>query len=141
MSIPGLIPTQVDIGDPSPTSCLHGTLIIDFESVIGKLLASRSEVCNESVCWSPCWRGDLASAISGGQWTQVRKAAVPAWNIADKNCQLCGEAVGTLEHRYLCSVLLPALGWHPSPQEAILARGRVGHERLRILETRGVLAL
>ena len=47
--------------------------------------------------WSTRCRGDLASAMCGGQWTQARKAAVPASGITDNRCQLCLDVVGIIE--------------------------------------------
>ncbi len=139
--LPSLIPLHVDVGSPSLDSCPNGTVLIDFAATVGQLLASRATVCKESHSWSPSWRGDLASAMSGGQWPQARKAAVPSWGIDDASCQLCHEAVGTLEHRFVCKASLPAEGWKPPPRDASLARARIGPERLRLLQNRGLLVL
>ena len=62
--------------------------------------------------WDASLRADLASAISGGQWPQARKAAVPSFGITDPNCQLCHACPGTLAHRFECSATLPlSRGW------------------------------
>ena len=79
--------------------------------------------------------------MSGGQWTQARKAAVRAWGIEDNTCQLCHQEAGTLDHRFVCQQTRPSEGWHPPPQAAELARARIGEERLRILQIRGLLVM
>ena len=61
--------------------------------------------------WNRNCAGDLNSAMCGGQWAQVRKATVTERNITDKRCQLCFGAVGTLGHRFNCSVTTPEGGW------------------------------
>ena len=104
-------------------------------------MKTKTTVDEESHAWSPCWRGDLASAMSGGQWPQARKAAVPSWGINDAIRQLCHAAMGTLDHRFACSMSRPEGGWKVPPQEALLARNRIGAELLQILKHRGLLVL
>eukprot|EP00973_Karenia_brevis_P049385 6851115-Karenia_brevis.AAC.1 len=47
----------------------------------------------------------LMSAVSGGQWPQVRLA--DAGLVDDSYCQLCHSAVGTLAHRHQCPATMP----------------------------------
>ena len=102
----------------------------------GKGAGAKS--CSE---WSPTWRGDLASTISGGQWTQARKARVSDWGITDSRCQLCMQAVGTLEHRFSCASATPSEGWPGPPKAAIHLLGRLSARRKNLLSTRGLLVL
>ena len=133
-SMPALVPQACDVGAPS---CPEGTTVVDFAATIGQLMSRRSN-CKD---WPTKWRGDLASALSGGQWPQARRAAVPAWGIEDKNCQLCHQEVGTLEHRWRCSATRPDEGWPAEPAQAKLALGRLDSERRRLLQTRALLAV
>ena len=48
--------------------------------------------------WQHACRGYLSSAVSGGQWPQVRKAKLPNWSEGNQ-CLLCRKAVGTIAHR------------------------------------------
>jgi hypothetical protein len=132
---------NVDVGASSANSCPNGTILVDFAATVGSLMRSRVATSSESHSWSPRWRGYLASAMSGGQWSQARKASVPAWGIDDPNCQLCHAAPGTVEHRFVCRASCPEGGWQKAPKEAELVRGRIGSERLRLLQTRGLLVL
>jgi len=91
--------------------------------------------------WDPKWKGELASAACRGQWTQVRRAMVPEWNIDDKLCQLCFEAVGTEQHRFECRCTTPEEGWPLPPDKAMPAVRNLSALRLRVLQTRGLLVL
>ena len=86
-------------------------------------------------------RPDLASAISGGQWPQARKAATPSFGVTDSRCQLCLACPGTLAHRFACSTTRPPEGWPPPPAAASLARGAIGAQRRGILDQRALLVL
>ena len=80
----------------------------------------------------------MASAVNGGQWPQVRKAKVGAWNITDERCQLCFEAKGTLQHRFVCKATAANRSAKPIPKEGQLAKTRISCERLELLRTLGV---
>ena len=69
-----------------------------------------------SKMWQAKFAGDLASAITGGQWAQGKKASIEAFKVTDARCQLCLESVGTLPHRFECSKTKPTAGW-PLPPE------------------------
>ena len=139
--LPFLIPDGVDVGPGSIQECPTGTVLVDFAATTSQLFKLRHTVNEESYTWAPSWRGALASAMSGGQWPQARKAAVRSWGIDDSNCQLCHAAVGTLEHRFACSATCPEAGWIPPPPEAAFVRNRLGVERLSTLTNRGMLVL
>ena len=62
----------------------------------------------------------LISAISGGQWPQVRLAGTRRFT-DDNRCQLCLSNAGTLIHRYACPATAPQDGWtHQSLQRSKL---------------------
>ena len=61
----------------------------------------------------------LTSAVTGGQWTETRKAKLPDFT-GPALCQLCLDATGTPAHRHVCSRTTPATGWTP-PDEATRA--------------------
>ena len=79
------------------------------------------------------------SGVSGGQWTQARRANVKQWNVTDL-CQLCESATGTAAHRFTCPETLPLGGW-PSPPAKAAAIGTISDDRKRHLKLRGVLAV
>ena len=91
--------------------------LVDFASIIAPLICGRRSVGGGKLSWHASYKGNLASAVSGGQWSRARKAAVPDWGIDDPNCQLCNASIRTLEHRFCCTATTPVGGW-PSPPEA-----------------------
>jgi len=138
---PCLIPQQPDAGSHCEA---QGDLVISFTSVVSPLVKGKR--CKRIAggmqdLWDPKWAGDLASAICGGQWPQVRKAMVPEWNIVDNRCQLCLAEVGTLEHRLSCSATMPIAGWPAPPPAAGKVLSAIGNERRKLLQTRGMLVL
>ena len=136
-ALPALVPQFCDVGAPE---CPDGTIVVDFAAALGQVMSSR----NPGILgagWTAKWRGDLASAVSGGQWPQARRAAVPAWGIHVSNCQLCNQETGTLEHRFRCRATRPAEGWPASPKQAALILERISQERQRLLQTRALLTL
>ena len=137
-SMPGLIPDACDVGHPWPEG---GTILCDFSMLLAPLVKGKGTgaVTNEE--WNPRWKGDLASAISGGQWPQARKAAVPSWGIEDQRCQLCLGQTGTLAHRFVCPSTKPADGWPCAPPAAARVLGRLSERRKEILQTTGLLVL
>ena len=89
-SFPHLVPSTCDVGGPI---CTEDTVIFDFSSTLSSLLKSTTSGI-EGHPWDATHKAGLISAISGGQWPQARKAAVPSWHISDMNCQLCKQHVG-----------------------------------------------
>ena len=136
-SLPGLVPDHCDVAAPS---CPEGTLLVDFAAVLRQRLATKKG-SGDGVSWTEKWRGDLISAVSGGQWPQARKAAVTRWGILDNTCQLCKMESGTLEHRFRCSASLPVDGWPQPPRSAQLALERMNPVRRRLLQTRALMVV
>ena len=66
---------------------------------------------------------------------------MPAWKIEDKQCQLCHDAVGTIQHRFECRATVPDGGWPLPPKKAELAVRTLSENRLRLLMTDTVLIL
>ena len=133
--LPTLVPEACDVGPPS---CSEGTLLVDYAGVLEHLLNGKPHQC---LRWSRKRGGSLTSAITGGQWSQTRRAAVKQWGIDDTRCQLCFEELGTLDHRFVCDATRPAEGLPVMPAQGRLAAGRLGRERSRLLSTRGLLVL
>jgi hypothetical protein len=77
--------------------------------------------------------------MSGGQWPQVREAAVPAFKIDDRSCQLCFQENGTLEHRHVCPATSHACCITPPPPKTDALYSKLSADRKRILRTRGLL--
>ena len=91
--------------------------------------------------WSSKWSPSLASALHGGQWTQVKKAKVASWMIDDSRCQLCFKAPGTVEHRFSCDATRELRCSKPIPKEAEMAKVKLNPERFELLRNRGVVVL
>ena len=64
--------------------CETDTILVDFAHVLRPLTTGKGSGARTTEHWSPVRRADLLSALAGGQWTQARKASVPAWGIEDK---------------------------------------------------------
>ena len=111
--------------------------MVDFPHVLGGLLRGRAAV-KEVPEWRAEFRADLASAVSGGQWPQARRASVRGWT-EDNLCQLCFGAPGTLGHRSACPCTRPAGGWSTPPPLAARALARLAPPRAELLRTRGLL--
>ena len=135
--LPGLLPELCDFGDPN----CDNTVLVDCSGPTTALIAGRGTNSHNGVDWDRKWAGDLSSALSGGQWSQARKAGVPAWCITDLQCQLCKAAVGTIGHRWNCRATMPSGGWPAPPKEALLALGRLSARRKAYLQERGLLVL
>jgi hypothetical protein len=77
--------------------------------------------------------------MQGAQWTQVR--LVRAGKADDSTCKLCSEALGTEQHRLVCPANVPTGGWPTLPTKFRNFREGLAENRLRHLDTRGMLAL
>ena len=137
-ALPKLQPDGLDVEAANGAT---NAMLVDFAGPLQSLISGRAAKVTSVPQWRPSMKGDLASAISGEQWPQTRRAFVPRWNIADLRCQLCLEAPGTLEHRHECTSTIPPDGWPPHPPKADLALGRVGEVRMNMLRTRGLLVM
>jgi hypothetical protein len=125
---------------PETTACAANGIVIDLSHAIGPLLRGANRPCPHVPLWEPSCRHWLTSAIAGGQWVQMRRAAVPSWD-ADRRCQLCLDADGTLEHRRHCAATLPADGWAAPPGAMRTFIDRLGPDRARLLRTRALLVM
>ena len=117
------------------------TLLIDVGLEAANLAKCRTAPHTACKAWEHKHRASLASAMNGGQWTQCRRAAVPAWGITDKTCQLCGKEYGTAAHRHACEATIPAEGWFESPQNVTRLRRKLSDKRRQLLDTRGLFAM
>ena len=150
-ALPGLQPEACDVeganvegtgvrgADAHPGGA--STMLVDFAGTLSGLLHRRTVKVASVPQWKPSMKGDLTSAISGGQWSQTRRASVPHWGVTDLRCQLCLAAPGTLEHRHECVCTVPTEGWPLSPPKTCLAIRRVGRERANLLHMRGLLVM
>jgi hypothetical protein len=139
--LPGLIPPTPDIGPAVPSAADRFITTLSSAGSLLKGGACKKLAGTVRSLWHPRAKGDLASAIVGGQWTQVRKAGIADWNITDNRCQLCLRAAGTLDHRFECSSTRPEGGWPQPPAAADQALIRLGESRGRILRSRGLAVL
>ena len=137
-ALPSLQPESCDVGTDNVS---ESTILVDFAGPLQGLLHRRTVKVTSVPQWSPCMKADLASAVSGGQWPQARRASVKRWQNADNRCQLCLAEPGTLEHRLACTCTMPPEGWPRDPPKAELAIQRVGQIRAKTLRTRGLLVL
>ena len=135
--LPGLIPEGLDC---KRTNGCEGSFLLDFADVL-KTLCKAKGPTKAAPLWDPKHRGDLLSAVSGGQWTQSRKFAVRPWQLTDNRCQLCGEEVGTISHRFACRKTAPTGGWPAAPQDTSCCISRLNARRRTLLQERGLLVL
>ena len=148
--IPGLLPDRCDIRAPDddapekgPENTVHNSssMIIDFASALAPLLKGKTSAKRVGQQWDNAWRGDAMSAVCGGQWPQVRKAAVPAFGIDDVRCQLCFSEPGTLMHRFRCPATQSGCALQPPSPAAALAAKLLSEDRRRIAKTRALFVL
>ena len=132
--VPGLMPVRSDIGDGKHAN----TRTVDCSAAALSALVRGKGAPKDYKDWSCSFRPSLTSAVAGGQWPQAKKARVKAWRITDPNCQLCGESVGTLAHRFECRITRPNEGWPAHPESADHALTRMGAGRRAILQTHGL---
>ena len=128
------------LAHPETVACAANGVVVDLSHALGPLLRGASRPCPHVPLWDPSCRHWLTSAIAGGQWPQVRRAAVPSWE-ADRRCQLCFDGDGTLEHRRCCAATLPPDGWADPPTAMRTFVDRLGADRTRLLRTRALLVM
>ena len=143
-ALPGLAPTFCDAGLPSGVLAAgtreQGSFLLDFADVL-KRLCKGAKPSKGNAFWLPTFKGDLTSAITGGQWTQARRASVREWKLLDDKCQLCLLEKGTLAHRLHCTATCPAGGWPEAPKAAGPLCRRLIARRKELLVTRGLLVV
>ena len=66
-AVPGLVP---EASDAQLATDQGDTIVVDFAGTLGSLLTRRPAPVHSCGLWSAMHRGDLASAVSGGQWPQ-----------------------------------------------------------------------
>ena len=142
---PALVPSEPDVIVPHDRSggqqWGRQDILLDFPEAIDSLLSRGSQLgqkCFE--LWDAKYKGDLRSAITGGQWPQSRLASVPTWT-SDNLCQLCVGATGTLLHRHVCPAIWPSDGWQQPPRVADLIKSSLQPRRRELLITRGLFTL
>ena len=85
--------------------------VLDVSRSVRLTRQGRTRVCRATPNWNYSHVSMLTSAISGGQWPQARLASAKKLGVVDDQCQLCRQAVGTLEHMYYCAATRPSFGW------------------------------
>ena len=114
--------------------------VIGISAPLGKLLHGRKARSRLVPGYEVAHRPWLRSAIVGGQWPQVRVTKLAHEDIDDR-CQLCFEAVGTLQHRFRCQAVVPQEGWPVAPANVDRFISRLSRPRRLALQNRGLLAL
>ena len=113
-------------------------MVIRVTAPLTKLLSGAGKA--KQPLWEHKSRPYLLSTLVGGQWTQIRVAAVLGPD-ASRTCRLCQEEDGTLEHRHRCRAILPEGGWpEPAPGAQHFLR-QLDQPRSLALRTRGFLAI
>ena len=135
---PDLIPDNTDVGKKRGS---RSDIIIDFANVLSPIVKGKVHSLTDTPEFERKHAAGLLSACAGGQWPQVRKAAVKKWGITDDRCQLCLEVTGTLEHRRVCRHNVPEKGWSQLPEKAKLAAETIGPKRMCLLQTTGLMTL
>ena len=116
-------------------------LVLDFADVLDSVLAASGKSGKKAFAdWEPNCKGELRSAITGGQWPQARLAAVKGWTDTVA-CQLCQAATGTLQHRHSCAATLPLGGWPAPGAEAGRMAAKLDANRQPFLQTRGLFTM
>ena len=125
----------------TPAPCTGDTDLIDVTYAARGLLNPKSALGVPNVpLWTPRCRPWLMSAMTGGQWTQARRASVRQW-MTDNSCQLCGAAAGTELHRHHCDATRPPGGWITDSATSLSVATALTTTQQRVLTTRGILAI
>ena len=136
-ALPGLAADACDFGVASQA---QGSFLVDFADIL-KRLCKGAKPSKGNKIWQPKFKVDLTSAITGGQWSQTRRASVKKWEISDSRCQLCLEAPGTLWHRRKCITIRPEGGWPTAPPTTTRVANKLSLRRTELLTTRGLMTL
>ena len=136
--LPHLIPSVPDVSNGNSDG---DTLLIDLGTEAAMLAKGGAAPSKSCAGWQIKHRGSLMSAMSGGQWTQCRRAAVRCWEITVKMCQLCHEEEGTELHRHSCKAIMPHGGWMDCPPSVQELRSKLDPKRRNLLDIRGFFVL
>ena len=138
-NMPSLVSHALDV--PRGNADQHEpTMLLAVNRPVAALISGRGRSPIDVPQWTAACRSQLLSAVSGGQWPQVRVASLPG-TTDDRRCQLCFSAVGTLAHRRCCPAITPVEGWPQLSADASRVARQIGHQRLELLRTRGLLLL
>ena len=129
--MPQLVPSALDVEGEH-----QHKILIPMVAPLGNLLYRGKPTLG--VEWQTAWAPELASAITGGQWPQVRRAALRTADGLEDTCQLCNGARGTLLHRLQCPSIVPVGGWPAPPRKAEFVSTRINNQRFEIASTRGL---
>jgi len=116
-------------------------MILDFATALAPMLRGKTSSRRIGQQWDNAWKGDAMSAMCGGQWSQVKKASVPAFGIDDVRCQLCPSEPGAVLHRFSCPATEQGCALQPPQPAAALAARTLSDDRLRIAKTRALVSL
>jgi hypothetical protein len=137
--LPSGRPLFCDLSSPSADD--GATILLDTRVALSRVLKGTTAVRKVVEEWQPTCAAHLISGVSGGQWTQARRAQVPSFNVSDSRCQLCFAELGTLPHRRRCQSTLPPGGWSVRPRLVAQFMDQLSESRRETLQTRGFLAL
>ena len=131
---------DVDLLEDSQDSGVMHTLF--FGGVLGSLTtppSPTSQPPRAQPWFQPEFRAELRSAVSGGQWPQLRLLGA-GWT-QDRQCQLCQAADGTLLHRRSCVHVKPDGGWPARTAQQQEMFDKLPEARQHLLLTRGLFSL
>ena len=115
-------------------------MLVDLSSKLTALHKHSKAAYKIAPDWSAAHRTALYSAMTNGQWTQVRRAKLPTFQ-GGKECQLCFAAAGTVAHRFECKATAPDGGWARPPDGATSCINKIGQQRRRALKECALLVL
>ena len=110
----------------------------DMPWVLGKLLHGKNPKSKIMTEWDISCRPILSSTICNGQWPQERLFNTGRGWTDDNRCQLCYEAVGSLDHRTKCKKTTPTNGWPTRPESTNKFWNQLTTSAKHILKTRGL---
>ena len=85
-------------------------VLVSTAKALSALYNGSKKVLEKTPTWKSGFRPSLVSAMTNGQWTQVRRAKLPSFK-GTSECQLCFAHPGTEEHRFQCEKTRPIGGW------------------------------
>eukprot|EP00973_Karenia_brevis_P031043 4282617-Karenia_brevis.AAC.1 len=79
-TLPSALPVGCDLGHGTTANT---TIVLDTRVALSRVLKNARVVKKQVPEWRPGCATSLLSAVSGGQWTQTRRAQVPRLNVVD----------------------------------------------------------